>query len=288
MGLFKKKEEKSLVVQKDPVTPETVQDYMRTFGHGSNLEKHELEAFVKMATEFQLNPFKREIHCSAYGSGDFRTLTIVVGYEVYIQKAEQSGLLEYWHVDEASPDVPLDKYWATLVVKRRDRASEQKWTAYYTECVQFSKGGSPNRIWAKQPRMMTKKVAMSQGFRLFFEDVMHGIPYTQEEMPENKGGLKDITPESEIRSISENKPISMSKMDITELDEDKSNVAPRADTGPLRANETTFADVMKAINALSDQMAKIKYVKMAREVKDSPEGLSKLLEEINEKDGYGG
>ena len=201
MGLFtkKKEEERSLSVPHQtamtvpPVTEETVDEYMKAFGLTGDLKDHEVQAFRHMATMFNLNPFKREIHCNAYGEGQYRTLTIVTGYEVYISKAERSGRLEYWSLEEAPPDTPIEKYYATLTVKRKDRQKEQKWTSYYAEAVQRRRDGKPNSVWGKQPRFMTKKVAISQGFRLFFEDVMHGMPYTEEEYTGEEA--KDVTPD---------------------------------------------------------------------------------------------
>ncbi len=198
MNPFKRNKELATVEKKEmmpPVTAETITKYMRTFGLGKDLLDHELEAFKEMAVMHNLNPFNREIHCTAYGQGEYRTLSIVTGYEVYIRKAEESGLLEYWTIEESDPVLPLEKYWAKLIIKRRDRINIQTWVSYYSESVQKKKNGQVNAFWQKQPRMMTKKVAMSQGFRLFFEDVMHGIPYTREEMPEEKGGMTDVTPQ---------------------------------------------------------------------------------------------
>ncbi len=225
MSIFKKKEEQKeiVVVEKreimPPVTEQTITDYMKAFGLAGNLEDNEVEAFKQMAIMHNLNPFNREIYCNAYGTGQYRTLSIVTGYEVYIRKAEQSGLLEYWLVEESLPETPVEEYWAKLIIKRHDKAREQTWTTHYSEGVQRKKDGSVTAFWKKQPRMMTKKVAMSQGFRLFFEDVMHGIPYTREEMPEEKGGMTDVTPNPEPlnEETLQPKPKSIKDMNKNEL-----------------------------------------------------------------------
>ena len=205
MAIFgKKSKETALSVMETreiatPVDREKIVKWLDLFGKTKGLEESEKEAFIEMATLHNLNPFNREIHVSAYGKGEYRTLAIVTGYEVYIKKAEESGKLEYWDVIEAEPGTPIEEYWATLVVKRRDRNREQKWTAYYSEAVQtkYSNGThAPNAIWHKQPRQMTRKVAMGQGFRLFFEDVLHGIPYTEDEVgsAESQVEARNVTP----------------------------------------------------------------------------------------------
>jgi len=199
MKLFKSKENTAVAVLDKrevamPVSEDTITQYMRQFGLGMNLQDNELEAFKHMAVMHNLNPFNREIHCVAYGSGDYRTLSIVTGYEVYIRKAEESGLLQYWNVIDAPPGTPVNEYWATVVVKRKDRPTEQSWTVDYSEAVQRTKNGNVNKFWKDRPKFMTKKAAIGQGFRLFFEDVLHGIPYTAAEMPEVED-MQNVTPD---------------------------------------------------------------------------------------------
>lgn len=276
MNLFKKKELAVTEKAMPPVTTETITKYMRTFGLGKDLLDHELEAFKEMAIMHNLNPFNREIYCTAYGTGDKRTLSIVTGYEVYIRKAEQSGLLEYWMVEEPSPETPIEKYWATLIVKRTDRAREQAWTTHYGEAVQKKYNGQVTAFWQKQPRMMTKKVAMSQGFRLFFEDVMHGIPYTREEMPEDKGGMTDVTPQPK-RIKEDSEGVELSMVGTTPPPEAK-NITPEPQ------EENTFKTIIKILNTSSiDPMAKIKIMTAARECNGDEAQLATVLKNMKKE-----
>jgi len=180
---FKKKEatkEVAIVQPKElAVTDEIINQYMKTFGVGKDLMPHELEAFKLRARTAQLNPILGEIHCSAYGkkNSDYRTLVVVTDYKVYIRKAEMSGRMDYWLYEESEPGTPLTDWWARVRIKRTDRAKEQTHTVYYKEIVQPK---SPT--WMKSPRFMTKKVAISQGFRLFFAEYLGVMPYTDAEM----------------------------------------------------------------------------------------------------------
>lgn len=272
MSLFKKEKKELIVLEKKeiipPVTEQTVTDYMKAFGLAGNLMDHEVEAFKQMATLHNLNPFNREIYCVAYREGDKRKLSILTGYEVYIRKAEQSGLLEYWVVDDASPETPIEQYWVKVIIKRKDKAREQAWTVFYSEGVQKDRYGKVNSFWAKQPRMMTKKVAMSQGFRLFFEDVMHGIPYTREEMPEEKGGMTDVTPKAIDKSEPRKEPPQPKAKNIKkEYEEEKEKIIeesynrsdpelpknPKDKAQPQESNTgTELKDIVKMINEAGD------------------------------------
>ena len=194
MGLFNKgkdQESKEIAVVEDRsltvvVDRELVTKHMKAYGYGATLTESEIEICVDQAVMHQLNPFNREIYFVAYGRAntEYRKLSVVTGYEVFISKAEKSGLLDYWDVEEAPPGTPLKDYWCKLTIKRRDHRSEQHWTTYYQEVFQTKRNGDPNQFWAKQPRFMTRKTNIGQGFRLFFQDVMHGIPYEAAELPD--------------------------------------------------------------------------------------------------------
>ncbi len=190
MGLFgkNKPESKELAVSTPrevaiPVTDEMINQYLRTFGIGLELNDDELTIFRTIAKSKNLNPIEGDIYPVAYGEGKKRALAILTGYQTYIKKAELSGLLETWSVEEAPISVSREEHWATITIKRKDKPEAQKWTVYYSEVVQVTSYGKPNKNWATKYRFMTKKVVIAQGFRLFFQDVFHGIPYASAEKP---------------------------------------------------------------------------------------------------------
>lgn len=128
----------------------------------------ELFIAVNIAKSYGLNPFKREVHIIKYGSAPAQ---VVVGYEVYIKRAERTGLLDGWKVT-VSPD---DKY-ATITIHRKDQSHPFEWTVSRSE---FDRGQAN---WKTMPGFMLKKVAIGQGFRLCFPDEMGGLPYLPEEI----------------------------------------------------------------------------------------------------------
>ncbi len=115
-----------------------------------------------------LNPFKKEVHLIKYDKNS--PISIVVGYEVYIKRAERTKLLDGW--EEGISD---DKKEAWVKIYRKDWAKEFYWE------VDLSQFGKNQATWKQIPDFMGKKVVIAQGFRLAFPDELGGLPYTQEE-----------------------------------------------------------------------------------------------------------
>lgn len=167
---------------------------------GTNLPKKNLAQFLELCQSFQLNPFKREIYAVGYGEN----WNIITGFEVYLKRAERTGLLDGWETEE-SGSVKDGTLKSTITIYRKDRSKPFRHTVYYVEAVNKNRDGHPNSVWAKMPIYMTKKVAMAQGFRLCFPDELSGMPYTADEMPE-------ITPE---KPVEESKPASIDPYKMT-------------------------------------------------------------------------
>lgn len=199
-------EKEIAVSQQSEIMPvidmKTITDYMDAQGLTSSLEPKEKTMFINIAKEYGLNPFKREIYCTAYGQGQYRKCAIVTGYEVYIKRAERTGKLDGWNV-EISGSLKDGTLAATIIIHRKDWSHEFKHTAYYCECVQTNKEGKPNQVWSKQPIFMTKKVAVAQGFRLCFSDEFGGMPYTNDELGVEPVVEKNITPAEQTKTLEE-------------------------------------------------------------------------------------
>ena len=83
---------------------------------------------------------------------------------------------------------------AIVTIYRKDRTHPFVWEANYDECVQKTREGKVTKFWEKSA-FMTKKVAISQAFRLCFSDELAGMPYTADEMPEQEHKIEDIAHE---------------------------------------------------------------------------------------------
>lgn len=171
----------------DQVSLDTVTKYLDSTGLTKQLLPKEKEQFVQLAQLYGLNPFKREIYCTVFGEGQYRQCSIVTGYEVYLKRAERTGMLNGWNVSTKG-SVQNGDLEATITIYRKDWQQPFVHTVYYDECVQTTydkdtRQQRPNKIWSKMPRFMLKKVAMGQGFRLAFPDEFGGMPYLADEMP---------------------------------------------------------------------------------------------------------
>jgi hypothetical protein len=153
--------------------------YLDNLGLTNKLTDGEKNTYLQISKAFGLNPFKREIYVSKYGEN----LSIITGYEVYIKRAERTGMLDGWSATTEG-SVASGDLKAIVTIYRKDRSHPFVWEALYSECVQKTREGKVTKFWEKSA-FMTKKVAISQGFRLCFSDELAGMPYTADEMPEN-------------------------------------------------------------------------------------------------------
>lgn len=176
------------------VPKQTLLDYLTAFGLASQLTQEEKLQFIEVAQAFRLNPFRREIHVAVYGEGEYRRMSIVVGYQVYLDRAERTGQLDGWRawVEGQGEDMK-----ALVEIHRKDWRSPFVHEVYWKEAVQRKRDGQPTSFWTKMPKFQLKKVAISQGFRLAFPSELGGMPYDPAELPdaESVGSLdKSVNP----------------------------------------------------------------------------------------------
>jgi phage recombination protein Bet len=177
---------------------------LELFGMSKDLTDSEKMLYVNIAKMSGLNPYKREIHISGpFGIGKDRRLSIVVGYEVYIKRAERSGKLDGWKswVEGEGNDMV-----AWIKIHRKDRKEPFEWPVYYPEAVQTTREGNPNRFWKRMPRLMLRKVAISQGFRLCFPEEIGGLPYTSDEM-ETEESIRNVTPDEPAIAVKQEEKV---------------------------------------------------------------------------------
>lgn len=135
------------------------------------------------AISFGLNPLKREIHFipreiwegprgNKRPTGKFE-VSIVVGYEVYLKRAEKQKSLDGWGVKFEKDGTDTK---AVITIYRKD------WTHPFVHEVFLSEARQNTSIWDKMPKFMLRKVVVGQGFRLCFPEEMGGLPYMPEEI----------------------------------------------------------------------------------------------------------
>lgn len=149
---------------------QSIEKYLESMGNKLT-PKHRTQ-FIEIATAFQLNPFIREIYGIPYGDN----FNIIVGYEVYLKRAEASGQLAGWRAWTEGDGNNLK---GCVEIVRKD------WNAPFYHEVYIEEYDQKNSMWKSKPRTMIKKVAIAQGFRMAFPVELGGIPYTADELPDH-------------------------------------------------------------------------------------------------------
>ena len=154
---------------------------------GLNLPEAQKEQFIELCTGLNLNPFKREIYAVGYG----QKFNIIVGYEVYLKKADMTGRCDGWSVRTEGQGNNLK---AIIEIHRKD----YKFPFVHEVMIEEYHQDTP--IWKSKPHTMLKKVAMAQGFRLAFPSDFGSMPHIAEEYdPE----MDQPQPQADPKSFSE-------------------------------------------------------------------------------------
>lgn len=170
----------SNIQQTASVDANKIKTYLQTMNLANNLTNTEVQQFIEIAQAFGLNPFKREIYASKFGT----SFSIIVGFETYIKRAERSGRLSGWSVTTSGSivDPKTSDIKATITIHRKDWDQPFIHEVFFREYVQTNREGQVNKFWREKPLTMIKKVAIAQGFRLCFSDELGGMPYTADEI----------------------------------------------------------------------------------------------------------
>lgn len=167
-----------LRVPPETVTRKTVEDYLKTQDL-DQITPEEVERLATFAVKFQLNPFLRELHILSNVEKGERRHVAVVGYEVYLKKAEKTGKLDGWKSWTVGEGEDLK---AVLEIYRHDWAHPFVHEVHFSEAVQRDPAGEPTSFWRRMPKFQLRKVCISQGFRLCFPEELGGIPYEPAEL----------------------------------------------------------------------------------------------------------
>jgi len=246
-------------VQREPMTDAEILEAFDLMGITAKLNAQQKNLFLAVARDFRLNPLRREIHAVKMGGdGDEGggTLVPVVGYEVYIDRAEETGRLEYWYIEEAGEidftDWRKSTYRVTLVVKRRDWPKEFRWAVRYTEAIglkwnKAQRCHEPNSMWLKRGHFMTQKCTIGQGFRLAFRESLRGMPYVDAEIENSENGETPKEEEGELRApqalIVEPSEPALPSVTTPELP------IEIVEAPPENTNQDPYSEIMAILNA---------------------------------------
>lgn len=191
------------------ITEAALREYLKAFGLMNDLTNDEATQFIKIASAYNLDPFKREVYCVPYGTGDRRRLSIITGYEVYLKRAERIGTLEGWKCwtegeyqlsierrtfyKKGGESYPKDVKVAKGNLRAIVEIHKKGWSMPFVHEVFLDEYFKENDMWATMPKSMLKKVAIAQAFRLAFPDEMGGMPYTNDELPDEMTTMRNVT-----------------------------------------------------------------------------------------------
>lgn len=206
------------VTEETRVTQELLLDYLKTMNKG--LTEQQTKQFLAVAGTFGLNPWKREVYAVTYKNKDGSTdMSIVTGYETYIKRAElnpnydgfdiefkggfkrgkitKQGKNGPWQVDALVPDGTVS---CVCTVYRKDRAHPTREEVFFDE---YDQG---NSMWQSKPRTMLKKVAIVSAFRKAFPLDFGGMPYTNDELPDNMTGADKLNAQGHVEVTVDEQP----------------------------------------------------------------------------------
>jgi hypothetical protein len=168
------------------VTEKMVDDYL--FGTETKLSESQKVLFKNIAIQNNLNPFLREIYAIPYektvtkDGKKFKetVMTIVTGYQVYIQRAEETGLLKGWYASLIKEGNEIKG--AKIIINRADWNIPFEWEVSFDEFAKRDYNGNLIGSWANMPGFMILKCVIGTGFRLCFSTTLGKLPYLAEEM----------------------------------------------------------------------------------------------------------
>jgi len=138
------------------------------------------EQFAATCLAYGLNPLKREIYAVpyAYENPVKRTFSIIIAYEVFLRRAENSGRMRGWRTwfEEAKT---LD---GRPDIRACIEIAIEGWDKPFVHEVYLSEYTGDKPLWRAKPRTMLKKVVIAQGFRLAFPNECGKLPYIAEEL----------------------------------------------------------------------------------------------------------
>jgi len=188
--------------------------------------EQEFWLFIQTAKLLNLNPIKREIHFAKFGN----QAQIITGYQVYLERAIRSGLLEYWDVQVEKVSDKRETWVGVFTAKRTD------WTQPFEWRVSMSEVDKKQSTWNIMPEFMLKKNTLSQGLRMLIPEILSGMPYTAEEVSAGTSEMVlDQSSYTEIVKPSEDEQKSFAKDKELRFQKVKSEIDAITDVADLDA-----------------------------------------------------
>jgi len=249
-------------------------EYLNVIGISRDITDAEKKQFIEITRAFKLNPYKKEIFISSYGEGQYRRTSILMGYPVFLKRAERTSKLSGW---KCVTEGDGNNIKAVLTIHRKDWSYPFIHEVYFSEVAQYKKDGKTlTSFWRKMPKFMTKKVCISQGFRMCFPDELGGLPYTDADMPKeewedtkkNKKSEKDIVTEATYEIVEESEAERIVRESNDKLD---------------KVLNGDSINISAFVNSFKNNDDKIVFMREYQKIKADKEAVKKLMEDYRGK-----
>jgi len=237
-----KNQDKELCMNQDTtITEEYIHRYIDTMMEKNFLTEEEQKQFIQTSVVQQLDPFRREIYAIKYEYYSKKTnkyetvFNLVTGYEVYLKRANASGVLAGWKVEDQLVNGEVK---ACITIHRKD------WSFPFYHEVWLKEYRSDKELWRTKPITMIKKIAMSQGFRLAFPIELGGLIYTAEEMSSSYNNDNDESHKQEIKTTTHIKQT----VNQEESEQPVTGQTKKAEDQAIKAEELPSKEQISLIN----------------------------------------
>lgn len=206
----------------------------------------ELGRFLKVCQMTGLNPFLREAYLIKYAGSPAQ---IITGYEVYLKRAENSGL---WKGEKCWTEgtVEAGNLKACIEIHRKD------WERPLYHEVYLKEYARNTAIWKDKPITMLKKVCTAQAYRRAFPEALGGIPYTGDEVfdvPEIQKGKPTVAePQPLEKETSETKGSENEAKQFPDLEKQIRDVIKAKKLSSLIVRKTLSGEFGREIKAITD------------------------------------
>ena len=158
-----------------------------------DLTEEEYTYFFAVCKNYSLNPYLKEIYPVKYGN---QPATFIIDYKVLQQAIDREPLYDgmetgVLYLDKNGVEKERQGQFildgealiaAWCKIYRKDRSHSNKVYAPFSECVQLTKDGQPNKNWASKPVFMNVKVAKTWAIREAFPNWFSPNTYTSDEI----------------------------------------------------------------------------------------------------------
>jgi len=134
--------------------------------------------FLALSKSLGLNPFANEVYLIPFKGKEGRKYAPVVAYQVMLDRADASGVLDGIEMDMDDEETPTK---CTVTIHRKNWKVPFKRTTLMSEVMRMTYKNEPMALWKTRPRQMLEKCAVTAALRIAVP-ACRRMPYIEEEV----------------------------------------------------------------------------------------------------------